>query len=79
MVAGGVRRQALVFGVLRGCVGLAVIYALGATWLAVVTDLPAGIILVQGVLIFVPFDLVKVALAAFVAVAVAPAVGALRT
>ncbi len=73
-VAGGVRRRALFLGFLWGCVGLAVIYALGATWLAVVTDLPAGIILVQGVLIFVPFDLIKVALATLIAVAVAPAI-----
>ena len=73
-VESGVRRRALVFGVLWGCVGLGAIYALGATWLAVVTDLPAGIILVQGVLIFVPFDLIKVALATLVAVAVAPAI-----
>ena len=78
-VAGGERRRALAFGVLWGCVGLAVIYALGATWLSVVTDLPAGIVLVQGVLIFVPFDLIKVSLAALVAVAAAPAVGASRS
>ena len=78
-VAGGERRRALAFGVLWGCVGLAVIYALGATWLAVVTDLPAGIVLVQGVLIFVPFDLIKVLLTTLVAVAVAPAVGASRS
>ncbi len=73
-MAGGGRRRALVFGILWGCAGLAVIYALGATWLAVVTDLSAGIVLVQGVLIFVPFDLIKVALATLVAVAVAPAI-----
>jgi len=35
-------------------------------------------VLVQGVLIFVPFDLIKVALATLVAVAVAPAVSAYR-
>jgi hypothetical protein len=40
----------------------------------VVTDLPVGIVLVQGVLIFVPFDLIKVALATLVAVAAAPAI-----
>jgi biotin transport system substrate-specific component len=40
----------------------------------VVTDLPFAAALMQGVLIFVPFDLVKVALAALVAVAVAPAI-----
>jgi biotin transport system substrate-specific component len=73
-VAGGVRCQALVLGILWGCASLAVIYALGATWLAVVTHLPAGIVLVQGVLIFVPFDLIKVALATLVAVAVAPVI-----
>jgi biotin transporter BioY len=73
-VAGGVRRRALFLGFLWGCAGLTVIYVLGATWLAVVTDLPAGIILVQGVLIFVPFDLIKIALATLVAVAVAPAI-----
>ena len=32
-VAGGVRRRALVLGILWGYAGLAVIYALGATWL----------------------------------------------
>ena len=61
-------------GFLWGCAGLAVIYALGAGWLAVVTKLPFGVILVQGVLIFVPFDLIKVSLATLVAVAVAPAI-----
>jgi biotin transporter BioY len=40
----------------------------------VVTKLPFGVILVQGVPIFVPFDLIKVSLAALVAVAVAPAI-----
>jgi biotin transporter BioY len=40
----------------------------------VVTKLPFGVILVQGVLIFVPFDLIKVSLATLVAVAVAPAI-----
>jgi biotin transport system substrate-specific component len=73
-VAGGVRRRALFLGFLWRCASLAVIYALGATWLAVVTHLPAGIVLVQGVLIFVPFDLIKVALATLVAVAVAPVI-----
>ncbi|MDQ3791395.1 MAG: hypothetical protein M3341_01895 [Actinomycetota bacterium] len=38
------------------------------------TKLPFGVILVQGVLIFVPFDLIKVSLATLVAVAVAPAI-----
>ncbi|MCA1688418.1 MAG: biotin transporter BioY [Actinobacteria bacterium] len=73
-VAGAARRRALSFGFLWGCAALAVIYALGATWLAAVTDLPFAVVLVQGVLIFVPFDLIKVALATLVAVAVAPVI-----
>ena len=78
VVASASRRRALFSGFLWGCAGLAIIYALGATWLAVVTDLPIGIALVQGVLIFVPFDLIKVALATLVAVAVAPAIASSR-
>jgi biotin transport system substrate-specific component len=73
-VAGAARRRALSFGFLWGCAGLAVIYTLGVVWLAVVTKLPFAVALAQGVLIFVPFDLIKVALAALVAVAVAPAI-----
>jgi biotin transport system substrate-specific component len=73
-VAGGVRRRAFYSGLLWGCAGLAVIYVLGAIWLAAVTRLPFGMVLVQGVLIFVPFDLIKVALATLVAVAVAPVI-----
>ena len=68
------RRRALLAGFLWGCVGLVAIYALGATWLAVVTHLPFAAALAQGVLPFVPFDLMKVALAALVAVAAAPAI-----
>ena len=78
VVASASRRRALFSGFLWGCAGLAIIYALGTTWLAVVTDLPIGIALVQGVLIFVPFDLIKVALATLVAVAVAPAIASSR-
>ncbi|MDP8949879.1 MAG: biotin transporter BioY, partial [Actinomycetota bacterium] len=73
-VAGATRRRALWVGFLSGCAGLAVIYALGATWLAVVTDLPLAVAVAQGVLIFVPFDLIKVALAVLVAVAAAPVI-----
>ena len=68
------RRRALWTSFLWGCAGLAVIYAFGAIWLSVVTDLPLAVALAQGVLIFVPFDLIKVALAALVAVAAAPAI-----
>jgi biotin transport system substrate-specific component len=72
------RSRALLICFLLGCAGLAVIYAVGATWLSVVTDLPFAVALTQGVLIFVPFDLIKVALAALVAVAAAPAISPSR-
>jgi biotin transport system substrate-specific component len=73
-VARATRRRALWVGSFWGCAGLAVIYAIGATWLAVVTDLPPAWAVAQGVLIFVPFDLIKVALAVLVAAAAAPAI-----
>jgi biotin transport system substrate-specific component len=72
--ARAVRRRALFYGFFWGCVGLAVIYAVGSVWLAVVTDLPLAVAVAQGVLIFVPFDLIKVALAVLVAVAAAPVI-----
>jgi biotin transport system substrate-specific component len=78
-VAGVSRRRALAFGFLWGCAGLTVIYALGVTWLSVVTDLPPTAALAQGVLPFIVFDLVKVALATLVAVAAAPAIAMSRT
>ncbi len=61
--ADATRRRALWASFVWGCAGLAIIYALGATWLAVITRLPSAAALVQGVLPFVPFDLIKVALA----------------
>ena len=72
------RRRALWTSFVWGCAGLAVIYAFGAIWLSVVTDLPLAVALTQGVLIFVPFDLIKVALATLVAVAAAPAIAPSR-
>ena len=72
------RRRALWMSFLWGCAGLAVIYAFGAIWLSVVTDLPLAVALAQGVLIFVPFDLIKVALASLVAVAAAPSIAPSR-
>ena len=72
------RRRALWTSFLWGCAGLAVIYAVGAIWLSVVTDLPFAVAVAQGVLIFVPFDLIKVALATLVAVAAAPAIAPAR-
>ena len=72
------RRRALVVGFLWGSAALAVIYALGATWLAILAGLSPGAALVAGVLPFVPFDLIKVGLATLVAVAVAPAIATSR-
>jgi biotin transport system substrate-specific component len=72
------RRRALFYSFFWGCAGLAVIYAFGATWLAVVTKLPIAVALAQGVAPFVVFDLMKVALAALVAVAAAPAIATSR-
>ena len=77
-VANATRRRALRASFLWGCAGLAVIYALGATWLAVVTQLPLAAALAQGVLPFLPFDLTKVALATLVAAAAAPAIASSR-
>jgi biotin transport system substrate-specific component len=72
------RRRALWMGFLCGCAALAVIYALGAVWLAVVTGLPLPVAVAQGVAPFVVFDLVKVALATVVAVGAAPAIAPSR-
>ena len=72
------RSRALVVGFLWGCAALAVIYALGATWLAILAGLSPGAALAAGVLPFVVFDLIKVGLATLVAVAVAPAIAISR-
>ena len=68
-VAGDSRRRALWTGFFWGCAGLAVIYAFGATWLAVISGLAPTEAIATGVLPFVIFDLIKVGLAALVAVA----------
>jgi len=72
------RRRALLVSVVAGTGALAIIYAFGATWLAVQTGLPPAVALAQGVLPFVPLDLVKVVLAALVATAAAPAIAPAR-
>ena len=72
------RRQALVRSIAAGTGALAVIYAIGATWLAVQSGLPLSVALAQGVVPFVPLDLVKVALSALVATAAAPAIAPAR-
>jgi biotin transporter BioY len=76
-VAEAPRRRGIVAGVLWGCVALAAIYVTGVAWLAVLTG-SLGAAIVGGLLPFVAFDLVKVVLAALVAVAVAPAIAASR-
>ncbi len=76
--ANAVRHRALWVSFLWGAVGLAAIYVLGATWLSVAAHLPFAVAGVQGVLPFVVFDLIKVGLAALVAVAAAPAIAASR-
>ena len=77
-VARASRRRALWAGFLWGCAGLAVIYALGAAWLSAVAGLSPAEALATGVLPFVIFDLIKVGLAALVAVAAAPAIAPSR-
>ena len=72
------RRRALVAGFLWGSAALAVIYALGATWLSILAGLSPGVALATGVLPFLVFDLIKVGLATLVAVAVAPAIATSR-
>src|SRR5829696_7847006 len=73
------RRRGLWTGFLWGCAGLAVIYALGTTWLAVVSGLTPTEAIATGVLPFIVFDLMKVGLAALVAVTAAPAIAPSRT
>ena len=74
-VASAPRRRGIVAGVLWGCAALATIYVIGVAWLAVLTR-SLGAAIATGFLVFVAFDLVKVVLAALVAVAVAPAIAA---
>lgn len=76
--ANAVRRRALSLSFAAGTAGLVVIYALGMTWLMIVAQLPLAVALAQGVLPFVVFDLIKVGLAALVAVAAAPAIATSR-
>src|SRR5688572_23466822 len=72
------RRQALLISAAAGTGALAVIYAVGASWLAVQSGLPPSVALAQGVIPFVPLDLVKVAISALVATAAAPAIAPAR-
>lgn len=73
-----VRSRALWTSFLAGVGGLVTIYALGFAWLLTLTQLPFMVALAQGVLQFIVFDLLKVVLAAVVAVAAAPAIAPSR-
>ena len=76
--ANATRRRALRASFAASTGGLLLIYAFGATWLSVVAGIPFLAAVAQGVLPFVVFDLMKVALAAFIAVAAAPAIATSR-
>jgi len=76
-VAYAARGRAVAGGTTFGLLALLVIYALGAAWLAVQAGLTPGAALATGVLPFVPFDVVKVVLAALLAAAVAPQIRSL--
>jgi len=78
-VAKSPRRRALLAALLWGCASLAVIYIFGATWLAVVSGLSPIEAATAGILPFVIFDLIKVAIASLIAVAAAPAIATPRT
>ena len=73
------RRRALLTALLWGCASLAVIYVFGTVWLAVVSGLTLMEAVAAGVLPFIIFDLIKVAIASLVAVAAAPAIAPSRT
>ncbi|MGB3682519.1 MAG: biotin transporter BioY [Rubrobacteraceae bacterium] len=77
--ANAIRQRALVLSFVAGTAALGVIYAFGMTWLMIVAQLPFLVALAQGVLPFVVFDLIKVGLAALVAIAAAPAIAPSRT
>ena len=66
------RGRIIASGTAFGLLGLLVIYALGATWLAIQAGLSANEAIAAGILPFIPFDIIKVVLAALLAAAVAP-------
>ena len=70
------RGRAVTTGTAFGLLGLLLIYALGVPWLAVQSGLSFTQALVTGALPFIPFDVVKVVLAALLAAAVAPQISA---
>lgn len=77
-IRGSSRRRGMTFGISWGLASLALIYILGAGWLSVQAQLPVGVAVAQGVAPFVVFDLLKVILAAAIAVVVAPQISAAR-
>lgn len=71
--------RAVAGGTVFGLLALLIIYALGAAWLTVQAGLTPWAALATGVLPFVPFDVVKVVLAALLAAAVAPQISGQRS
>ena len=71
------RGRAVASGTAFGLLGLLAIYALGVPWLAVQLGLSFSEALAAGALPFVPFDVIKVVLAALLAAAVAPQISTL--
>lgn len=72
------RWVALVSGAAAGLLALAVIYAVGTFWLAVQANLAPGAAIAAGVAPFVLFDVVKIAFATVLAMAVAPRIASTR-
>ena len=73
------RGRAVATGTGFGLIALFIIYAVGATWLAVQAGLTPWAALAGGVLPFVLFDVVKVVLASVLAAAVAPQISDRRS
>lgn len=74
-----VRRRALALSIATGIAALIVIYAFGVVWFMIIANLTFVVAFAQGVLPFAVLDLIKVGLAALVAVAAAPAIAGSRT
>ncbi len=77
-LAGSRRPAAIAWGVGAGVAALAIIYGVGASWLAVQAGLSPGAAFAAGVAPFVVFDAVKVVFATVLAAAVAPRIASTR-
>lgn len=77
-LAGSRRPVAMFWGISSGVVALVIIYAIGATWLAIQSGLSPGAAFAAGVAPFVVFDVVKIVFATVLAAAVAPRIATTR-